>query len=421
MSEILDGSRDIRGFLAVGFGDDVPVLTDATAQIKGDVLIHDLTDSALIEVDSANDVFKITPTVSILSIGENAGTNGAESVFVGGNAGYLSTNPRIICIGKSAGYNNSSTYLTSIGYFSSVNNSGWNLTAIGRQSAYGNSGNNVSGVGSNCLENNTGDNVTATGGSSARDNIGDNVTVSGYFAGYRGLANYLTAFGTNRGVGANYDNLTLIGNVDNQVNNYTLSSFLNITEANVSSGQLTLTGHGYTIGDTVSIYYDFLTGASIGISEGFNVFTVIDANTLGNASLANNGAMTGSVTIMLESTGATALGFNAGVGGLNSLSIGTEAKTGANNTQIYNSTGVTTNNAVANTATFHTTDANPDFGIRSGVPETRGYTIATLPSAVNSRVGMVGFIIVTDTVRGQVMASSDGTNWLYTSDGIIIS
>ena len=65
MSKVIDGSRDLRGDLAVGFGATVPTLTDARVQVKGKgddatTINTVLTDSADAELVKVNDDGEIT-------------------------------------------------------------------------------------------------------------------------------------------------------------------------------------------------------------------------------------------------------------------------------------------------------------------------------------------------------------------------
>lgn len=162
-----------------------------------DLVQHDTADTTTISTSTANDVFKITPTVSriaigsgtvvtgainTIAIGNSAAANGTAVLAIGYQAGQNSTQINSTYVGYQAGKGNAGDSVTAFGYFSARNNTGDSVTALGYYSAESNTGTSVTALGRAATQYNTGDVVTAVGRSSARNNTGDYVTALGYLS-----------------------------------------------------------------------------------------------------------------------------------------------------------------------------------------------------------------------------------------------
>jgi hypothetical protein len=403
--------------------------------IKGKLRLEDITSNVDISVNNATSLFAILTSADRYAIGKTAVASGIGAISYGENAKADSYS---ISIGSGAGNTSGIQNLLAISIGqnanSGVSNIGAGSIAIGQLSNSISAGDIAIGIGAKTTGAGQGVAVgngsragthsvsiglsagTATVDGALSVSVGRGANSAGAYIGYASVAvGYLSS--------SSNDNAVAIGLS-------AVSGGFNSTAVGASSNAPAHSSTAFGAGTSASGIYS----TSIGVNS---QATTTSSFALGiNAGRSTGGTVGDTYISIGADSNFSALGigaFSVALGSLchtpggGSIGIGTGVTVSGLNAGAINLRGTSTfENSVASTFIFNfkAGDGALDdhtFGIRKDCPEFPVLTVATVPTALNSRVGLAGVIIVTDEAGGRTLATSDGTNWRRVNDGAIIS
>jgi hypothetical protein len=403
--------------------------------VKGKLTLQNNGGSTEIETVTASGLIKISGTGDKIGIGRNPVNNGFGSTVLGDNA---KAEAYAISIGGNAGKasGTASLYAISMGFSANdgVNNIGEGSIAIGQLSNSISAGDIAIGIGAKTTGAGQGVAVgngsragthsvsiglsagTATVDGALSVSVGRAANSAGAYIGYASVAvGYLSSSSNDNAVAIGLSavsggfNSTAVG-ASSSAPAHSSTAF----GAGTSASGINSTSIG--VNSQATSASSFALGINAGRSTGGTVGdTYISIGADSNYSALGIGAFSVALGTLCHTPGGGSIGIGSGltVSGLNAGAI--------------NLRGTSTfENSVASTFIFNfkAGDGTPDahtFGIRKDCPEFPVLTVATLPTALNSRVGLAGVIIVTDEAGGRTLATSDGTNWRRVGDGAIVS
>lgn len=284
-------------------------------------------------------------------LGSTAGANfnGSNNTFLGYLAGgSVGSASGLIYIGANAGQNGGGSNNIGIGNSSLTSNTGNDNVAVGPLSMQSATGNRNTAVGAATLQNSqAGISNTAVGYHAGQFVSGDNNLLIGDDAGRYSVSSggvYLGkgafSFGngdTNFACGSNAGG-TIVGDnnialgadaFNDAVDNGNQKTFAN-TDINTGTNQITITGHGFMIGEKLPFKFTTAGTEPTGLVANNNYqFEVIDANTLQAVSttITTQGTGTHTLTPFLNISNSTALGSQVNPTASNQVAVGNSSVT----------------------------------------------------------------------------------------------
>lgn len=215
-----------------------------------------------------------------------------------------------------------------VGGYAGTANTGSDLTAIGPSAGWSNSGSNSALVGTAAGQRNAGNNATALGHSALRNNLSANATAVGAQAGSSNSGQGLTAVGYDAAANNSGLNNTVVGDAAQVVGlNTGAAKTLAPADINLSTGMVTITGHGWgSAGDVVTVQMTSTGTIPAGTPNPLPL-VVVDADTLsmGNARSASQGTGTHTFTPYIKVDNVVAIGASALAETSNTVQIGNNA------------------------------------------------------------------------------------------------